>query len=568
MVFFLSGGGGVSSMAAMEKAVVSSRVGLKREDCKRTKHDSAFSDWKILVGASDWEDHLLGKQGEERYRIHNLPNCSSCPGVYELGISVSRPRSGRDFSKLDPDFIIPVYIGQADSVRTRLQRYGRDGAHLGNGYSNCELNNGRNCFVLKGPGLFTDTFKKGFSIVYRWAPMKNKREAEKTEAKLLDKFDYAWNKGSNGERRHNDVLQKLAQMSSSDFLSRVFKFGRSQPRLVSVRFGVEGHDSICGVALGHGSICTRPPTEGRKRCAEHKGMKVNGSNTMFICGVSLHDGSTCTREPVQGNKRCEEHRGRRIHGSVCRTVTEEKVQYVPGPVFEYRQKSRVSSGRSGVNKGYTTICGVNFADGTFCTREPVLGRKRCEEHKGMRVKEPKPKLLEAEIPSVFDGSVSRTCNDNKYNNAPARSVDKEFIPTCGATTLDGSSCSRKPGEGNKRCWQHKGMKADTSSGYYGSSSRSASYSTFIDEGFSSTCGATTLDGSSCSRKPAEGNKRCWQHKGMKADTSSGYYGSSSRSASYSTFIYEGFSSTCGALCRNGSYCRRAPAQGRRRCWQH
>ena len=126
---------------------------------------------QTLVGASDWEDHLLGKEGAERYRIHNLPNCSSCPGVYELGISVSRPQSGRDFSKLDPDFIIPVYIGQADNVRTRLQCYGREGAHLGNGSSNCELNNGKNFFTLKGPGLFTEIFKKGFSIVYRWAPV-------------------------------------------------------------------------------------------------------------------------------------------------------------------------------------------------------------------------------------------------------------------------------------------------------------------------------------------------------------------------------------------------------------
>lgn len=121
--------------------------------------------FQILIGPSDWEDHLLNKDGAEKYRTQNLPNCSSCPGLYELGIAVSCPQTGREFDKLKSNFIIPVYLGQANNVRTRLQRYGREGAHLENGFPNSELSDSR------GQGLFTEIFSRGFPIVYRWAPV-------------------------------------------------------------------------------------------------------------------------------------------------------------------------------------------------------------------------------------------------------------------------------------------------------------------------------------------------------------------------------------------------------------
>lgn len=127
---------------------------------------------QILIGASDWKDHSLGKEGAERYRIHNLPNCTSCPGVYELGVGISRPRLGRDERKLDSSHVVPVYLGQADNVRNRLQQYGREGAHLGNRCSNGEVVGiYQNICSDRGPGLFTEIFSKGFQIVYRWVPV-------------------------------------------------------------------------------------------------------------------------------------------------------------------------------------------------------------------------------------------------------------------------------------------------------------------------------------------------------------------------------------------------------------
>lgn len=122
---------------------------------------------QVLIGPSDWEDHSLGKEGAERYRVHNLPNCSLCSGLYELGIATPRAHSGRKTGNLDPHLIVPLYLGQTDNIRTRLQCYGRDGAHLENGNSNGQVND----YVPQGHGLFSEAFFSGYSVVYRWAPV-------------------------------------------------------------------------------------------------------------------------------------------------------------------------------------------------------------------------------------------------------------------------------------------------------------------------------------------------------------------------------------------------------------
>ncbi|XP_058722306.1 protein EFFECTOR OF TRANSCRIPTION 2-like [Vicia villosa] len=368
---------------------------LKREQCNHTKHDSTFSHWKILVGPSDWEDYSKGKEGSTRYRIHNLPE-NPGPGVYELGVAVSTSGLGREIYKLATRVVV-VYLGKADNVRTRLQSYGRNGAHLGNGCSSFESSD------QLGHSLFHEIFFQGFPVVYRWAPMQNKGDALQTESQLLSTFDYAWNTINNGTRRPDDILQMLNKISSGtrtfsevaksllpftqkkvgiqikssrlpvvdnktdeadngsyNFLSRVFKFNRSRPKIVvhdTSDFAVEKNGKICGVILDDGSICTKTPVEKRVRCHEHKGMRVNMvstkgmrrskseservfpakeirrsksesekvgeslvaesiTKTVVICGIVLEDGSSCRKEPVKGRKRCHEHKGRRIRASV------------------------------------------------------------------------------------------------------------------------------------------------------------------------------------------------------------------------------------------------------------
>ncbi|KAL0558482.1 hypothetical protein IC582_003055 [Cucumis melo] len=472
-----------------------SQIRLKREDCKRTKHDSSFSKWEILVASSDWEDYSLGKEGAERYRIHNLPKVSG-PGLYELGITVSSSGLGREIAKLDADCIVVVYLGEADNVRTRLQHYGRSGSHLGNGYLSVE-----DCKVVpleKGPSLFQEMFSRGYSIVYRWAPMKNKRDAQMTEAQLLKTFDYAWNTSGNGARRHNDVIKKLEDIASqttkstfisrkllpfrqkkmgikiktskpipivnkpaedaeerNNFFSRILSFSRSRPRLVDNTNDVNWADSnSCGVVIGHGEVCRKPPVEGRKRCAEHKGMKINGllknsssrlnlqkpvnvgttiygekdfscskseipnnteecsvsnsftneGSSLPICGVVLYDGSPCRRPPVQGRKRCEEHKGKRICRSTLVTSKYKQTSPISKPestVIARGTSSELSS------SGLERMCGVDLGNGLYCTRQPVKGRVRCGEHKGMRTNKLILRLATSIKPDVSDtGSVN------------------------------------------------------------------------------------------------------------------------------------------------------------------
>lgn len=116
---------------------------LRRENHIRVKHDKLFCDWKVLVGPTDWEDHAQGKEGATRYHIHNMPQTCFGPGVYELGIigpskvpkssktSASIQDSRKPSRKLRKEDVVVVYVGQAENVRQRLQRYGQGGSHLG-----------------------------------------------------------------------------------------------------------------------------------------------------------------------------------------------------------------------------------------------------------------------------------------------------------------------------------------------------------------------------------------------------------------------------------------------------
>ncbi|GAB4838928.1 hypothetical protein Ancab_028460 [Ancistrocladus abbreviatus] len=521
----------------------SSATRLQREDCHRTKHDSAFTKWQVLIGATDWSDYGMGKEGAERYRVQNLP-ARSGPGLYEIGVAVWPTVSGRQVGKLAPDRIVVVYLGQANDVRSRLQRYGRGGAHL-------ESKGNDESFVPRvqtEPGeagsLFKDIFSKGYAIVYRWAPMNSKIDATRTEAKLLDKFDYAWNKVGNGARRPNDVLRKIEDISSRtiqvprvvkmlkhlshrqvgipikasqpledkssdelyegsyNLLPQVLRLVRSRPRLVSDTIGSLEDDFLtytCRVTLSDGSVCVNPPVEGRKRCAKHKGRRINGSEpTMIIpqtgslilgsgnpsleesdklqnrgfssvkeklpsngstysfneefvpiCAVILDDGSPCKQQPVPGRKRCEEHKGWRITQPIVKLLTEDASD-------NHNLQPQFMSERSLPHPCHEFYCGVILGNGSYCRRQPVEGRKRCEEHKGMRV----DTLVSKTSMNISCGfNLGAECSYSFPSRVSYASSAYECAVTCGVPLSNGSYCSRMPAQGRKRCWQHKGMRA-------------------------------------------------------------------------------------------------------------
>jgi len=279
--------------------------------------------------------------------------------------------------------------------------------------------------------------------------MQTKEDALRTEAQLLTTFDYAWNSSSNGIRRPEEILQKLQKIASGtrtlsdiakvllpftqkqvgirikssklpqeddkldkadngsyNLLTRVFSFNRSRPRMVQSITGVveeEENAKICGVALGDGLICRRPPAEKRLRCPEHKGMRTNVSiatksesnvsqtvvgspideslTKTNICGIILNDGSTCRRQPVKGRKRCHEHKGMKIGASIQKKDSGYRYQHGVEDSLQTLIGSSVDESISNKN-----ICGFILNDGSACTRQPVKGRKRCHEHKGRRIR--------------------------------------------------------------------------------------------------------------------------------------------------------------------------------------
>lgn len=256
-----------------------------------------------------------------------------------------------------------------------------------------------------------------FQLFHSLSQMQSKSNAQKTETELLNTFDYAWNTSINGSRRPEDILQKLKKVSSSanrfpdivqrllpfcpkqvgirieackllsteknfntcadegspEILSRVFKFGRSQPRLVADRGGISEENAvICGVALAHDSVCRRPPVEGRKRCAEHKGMKINELLRMRISdrAVGQQYGAI---EKVESDSHC-------------------------APSFRHdRAGLPLVTVKYHVSETFSHICGFILIDGSPCTRQPLKGNKRCGEHKGRRIR----KANSVSVPDVY-----------------------------------------------------------------------------------------------------------------------------------------------------------------------
>lgn len=96
--------------------------------------------------------------------------------------------------------------------------------------------------------------------------------------------------------------------------------------------------------------------------------------------------------------------------------------------------------------------------------------------------------------------------DLKFSPSDYKLVNSN-VPTCGTTLYDGSLCRRQPVQENKRCWQHKGMRAGSS------------FSGYDSGGTSLTCGVTLPNGAICMRTPPNGRKRCEQHKGRRVTSS-------------------------------------------------
>ncbi|MCO5592618.1 hypothetical protein L7F22_046621 [Adiantum nelumboides] len=159
-----------------------------------TSLEDLFSEWKVLVGHNDWQNHHKRQEGATKYRVHNLPPDAFHSGVYELALYLDKSINAHGTRKatsssLGKDAFVPVYVGQAENVRERLQHYGRSGSHLEGSLQEGKCLQCGTSYITEGqknlgptekivvcsnqelcssPHLFTRAFFQGYSIAFRW----------------------------------------------------------------------------------------------------------------------------------------------------------------------------------------------------------------------------------------------------------------------------------------------------------------------------------------------------------------------------------------------------------------
>lgn len=79
--------------------------------------------------------------------------------------------AGRHVRKRD---VLPVYVGQAENVRTRLQQYGKDGSHLGSagkavGGTEARQRGKQKVASEQNSGMFQQAFALGYAVVFRYS---------------------------------------------------------------------------------------------------------------------------------------------------------------------------------------------------------------------------------------------------------------------------------------------------------------------------------------------------------------------------------------------------------------
>lgn len=340
------------------------------------------------------------------------------------------------------------------------------------------------------------------SLLYCDYQMGSKREAEATEGMLLSTFDYAWNKGSNGERRQLDLLKKLGDrrfMSKrkSGISQVLFPFLRNQ---VGIKIKGEKHvlkeerKLSCDVDEEKKSnnflTAILKLSRSRPQLVSDRLEEIDGSGSGSVCGVLLENGGCCNRSPVKGRKRCIEHKGQRI----CRVSPEKHKPSQP----------EILTGKDHDHKYSDVMCGVILPNMEPCNKRPVPGRKRCEDHKGMRIN--------AFLFLLNRKDREKTVKDEKADPGSHTEINEEEASTrfCEATTKNGLPCTRSSPKGSKRCWQHKEKTSGDNS----------PENVHPVVGKHEACGVELCNGLICARSPVKGRKRCEEHKGMRIVTSS------------------------------------------------
>ena len=143
--------------------------------------EQQWSDWQLAITPMDTVDAAGSKRKPHHPGVRRDVDVPTEKGVYEWAI---RSPGGRKK--------VVVYAGRAKGEQCNLNRrtkqYMWDGSHH--------------------PGSINDALKRGFDVFVRFRPCRSAEQAVDLEARLLRKFDYAWNKMDNGNATRDPVMPR------------------------------------------------------------------------------------------------------------------------------------------------------------------------------------------------------------------------------------------------------------------------------------------------------------------------------------------------------------------------
>ena len=200
--------------------------------------------------------------------------------------------------------------------------------------------------------------------------------AEQVESELLAVFDYAWNKGSNGNRRSRDILAKLlmAWPTNDSFCNpnrfRGKKWLFCGTNTVGIKVALRKPQDTSSSKLNRNlcDLLTVPPPQ--LAVTVRTPMKV--ASLELRCGVITGKGVPCNAPPVKGRKRCLQHKGMRVRGVSAAGKP-------PLPATHEQTSDHINMGsmkRESVKVGGGSICLPNV----FLGRQPFLSSKTSSNH--------------------------------------------------------------------------------------------------------------------------------------------------------------------------------------------
>lgn len=205
----------------------------------------------------------------------------------------------------------------------------------------------------------------------------SKEAAKKVEDDLLAVFDYAWNRGQNGYRRPHDVYSKLHHQDDGEvscfgalsflaYLKWVLSGRHRRGVVVAVRNPnrVLKQPDLINASVLKVADALQVDETWKKRKEDKKDRGV-GDGTPPQRQQRHRDDDDELRSGAN-NKR-EEARWQECDDGDDKERVRIKVQEAKKPPS-------------------SPSCGYVLEDGSECVTPPPKGRRRCEEHKGMRIK--------------------------------------------------------------------------------------------------------------------------------------------------------------------------------------